>query len=143
MSERSVQHETIRLERVLDAPPARAYDAWTHPERWDDPYEQHEFRVGGAKLQTFGPRGGHMFREEGRYEDLVPERRIVYAYSIAREGVRITVSLQTIEFLAQDAGTRMLLTEQIAILDGGDKAADRERGVGMWLDKFAAALART
>ena len=143
MTERSVEHGTITIERTLAASLARAFAAWTNPEGWDDAYEQHEFRVGGRKLQTFGPPGERIFREDGRYEDIVPNKRIVYTYSIWRGEARITASLQTVEFAAQGARTNMFLTEQIAILDGGDTAADRERGIGMWLDKFEAALQRS
>ena len=76
------------------------------------------------------------------FQDIVSGRRTVYGYAIYRGDVRITVSLQTVEFVPDGAGTRMILTEQIAILDGSDKAADRERGIGLWLDKFVAALGR-
>lgn len=141
--ERSVQHATIVLERVVEAPAPRAYAAWIHPEGWDAPCELHEPRVGGRKLQTFSPTGEQKFREEGRYEDLVPDQRVVYAYSIFRDDVRITVSLQTLEFSPQGARTRLLLTEQLTVLDGGDRAAARERGNAEWLDRFAAALKRS
>ena len=150
MTQPSVGHATFVISRVLDAPLPKVFDAWIHPERWDvagdnswDAYQQHEFRTGGRRLQTFGPRSGRMWREEGRYEDIVPDKRIVYSYAILRGEVRVTVSLQTLEFAAQGASTQMQLTEQMAILDRGDTAAGREGGVGQWLEKFAASLKRS
>lgn len=150
MTERSVEHATFVVRRVLDAPLPEVFAAWAHPERWDvpsdnswDAYEQHEFRTGGRRLQTFGPRSGPVWREEGRYEDIVADKRIVYSYAILRGDLRVTLSLQTLEFVAQGARTRMQLTEQIAILDRGDTASGREGGVGQWLDKFATALKRS
>ena len=147
MPERSVEHAMIKIALKLDASLPRVYAAWTDPEKWDtatennrDAYQQHEFRVGGRKLQTFGSVDGPSFREEGRYEDIVPNQRIVYSYAVLRDEVRMTVSLQTVELVAEDEGTEFLLTEQITILDGADKAADRENGIRMWLDKFAASL---
>jgi uncharacterized protein YndB with AHSA1/START domain len=143
MSTRSVQHATIVIERFLDAPLARAFAVWAHPEGWEGPLEQHEFRVGGQKRLEFRPPDGHVYREDGRYEDIVPDDRTVYAYSIWRGDVRITVSLQTVEFAAEGPGTRMLLTEQLTILDDGDTPAARERGTREWLDRFAHALERS
>jgi uncharacterized protein YndB with AHSA1/START domain len=143
MTQRSVQHDTIVIKRRLAAPLERAFTMWSHPEGWDDPYEHHEFRVGGCKRQTFGPPGERIYREEGRYEDIVPNKRVVYTYSIWRGEVRITTSLQTVEFAAQGARTEFLLTDQIAILDAGDTAAAREHGIGKWLDQFEAGLQRS
>jgi len=147
MPDRSVEHATMLIERTLDAPLRRAFAAWSDPalreapvaDSWDA-LEHEEFRVGGEKRMSFGPRSGPRYREEGRYEDIVPDRRIVYSYSILRGDVRITTSLQTIEFVARGPRTQMILTEQLAILDAGDKAADRERGIAAWLDRFAELL---
>lgn len=150
MTESSVEHATFVIRRVLDAPLPEVFAAWTHPEKWDSPadnswdaYQQHEFRTDGRRLQTFGSRNAPMWREEGRYEDIVPDKRIVYSYAILRGDVRITISLQTLEFLARGARTQLQLTEQMTILDHGDTASGREGGVGQWLDKFAAALKRS
>jgi hypothetical protein len=58
------------------------------------------------------------------------------------DGRRISVSLATIEFLAADAGTLLIVTEQGAFLDGLDNAAERDRGTRELLDQLDAALRR-
>jgi uncharacterized protein YndB with AHSA1/START domain len=58
----------------------------------------------------------------------VPNERIVYAYDMHLNEVRMSVFRATIEFKGEDAGTRLSLTEQGAFLDGYDDAGSRERG---------------
>jgi len=75
-----------------------------------------------------------------RYEDILPGRRIGHARTIARADVRITTSTVTVEIHPRANRTELIVTDQIAILDGGDTAKDRERGWGETLDRLPAAL---
>ena len=61
------------------------------------------------------------------------DRRIVYSYSMHIDEKKISVSLATIEFEPSDKGTKLILTEQGAFLDGYDDAGSRERGTGALL----------
>lgn len=85
--------------------------------------------------------GGPTYTEDSRYEDIVPERRICFAMTILRAGVPITTSMVTVELVARGARTDTVVTDQIAILDGGDTAAAREHGWGETLDKLPRVLA--
>src|SRR5258708_34599529 len=55
---------------------------------------------------------------------------------------RISLSLETVEFMPEGAGTRMIFTEQDAFLDGYDNAGQREQGTRDLLDNLGAALRR-
>ena len=55
--------------------------------------------------------------------------------------MRLSVSLATIEFRREGAGTRLLFTEQAAFLDGHDKPDWREQGTGIGFDRLADYLA--
>ena len=67
MSEPSVVHDTLVLERTYDASPARVFKAWADPAargRWDVPGEgwevaafESDFRVGGREFSRFGTEG--------------------------------------------------------------------------------------
>jgi hypothetical protein len=57
------------------------------------------------------------------------------------DGQRISVSVATLEFLPDDAGTRFILTEQGAYLDGLDTNAQREEGTVELLDQLGKFLA--
>ena len=146
---RTVEHGTIRLERIYKAAPARVFAAWAEPAaraRWDVPgrwiiaEQTFDFREGGHEVKRFGPRDDPRFVAETRYVDIVPQQRIVYAYGMTSRGERISVSLTTVEFSPSAGGTRLVLTEQIAFLDGRDNAIDREEGLSSMLDKIGLGL---
>lgn len=147
---RSVEHGTIRLERVYKAKPQRVFAAWAEAEaraKWDVPgrwlitEQTFDFREGGREMKRFGPAGDPRFLAEARYAEIVPGRRIVYSYGMTDRGERISVSLTTVEFMAVAGGTRLVLVEQVALLDGRDKLAHREEGIASKLDKIGLLVA--
>jgi uncharacterized protein YndB with AHSA1/START domain len=73
----------------------------------------------------------------------VPDERIVYAYEMALDDTRISVSLTTIELTPAGDGTRLVLTEQGAFLDSFDDPSLRETGMADLLDALGAHLAQT
>lgn len=144
---RSAQHGTIRLERRYKAAPTRVFAAWSEPKaraQWDVPgrwviaEQNFDFREGGRELKRFGPKGDPRFAADTLYLDIVPQRRIVFSYSMTSRGEPISVSLTTIEMSPDGQGTKLLLTEQVAFLDGKDNAANREEGLASMLDKIGA-----
>jgi uncharacterized protein YndB with AHSA1/START domain len=72
--------------------------------------------------------------------DIVPDARIISAGTMHRGDARISTTLCTIEVLAEGTGTRLILTDQSAFLDGGEKPSDRKGGWGAILDKLDAHL---
>jgi uncharacterized protein YndB with AHSA1/START domain len=151
MTERSVVHSTFVIERFYPAVPAKVYFALSNPaakRRWfanpDSPNpSRHEmdFRVGGKEINAGGPKDGPIYTFNAVYQDIVPNERIVYSYDMLFGEVRISVSLATIELRPEGKGTRLVLTEQGAFLDGHDNSAAREHGTGELLDALGAALA--
>jgi uncharacterized protein YndB with AHSA1/START domain len=151
MRERSVLHATFVVERTYDASPARVFAAWADPSakaRWfggaDDTAGAYEldFRVGGRELNRGGGPDGRTYTYDARYQDIVPDERIVYTYDMHRDDTRISVSLATVQLASAGAGTRLTFTEQGAFLDGHDTPDLREQGTGALLDALAADLAR-
>jgi len=149
----STSHHTVVVERTVNATPARVFAAWRDAaalQRWHAPGDgtwhtnivSHEFRPGGGRVMTFGAPGDVQYREDCRYEDIVDDQRICYAMTISRGNERITTSMVTVLMTAKGARTLLTVTDQLVILDGGDTAADRERGWGETLDKLPAELTR-
>ncbi len=145
----TVHHDTIIVSRDLPASvatvfgvwcDAKALERWYLPgvEGWESQVLEHEFKVGGRKHLSFGPAGEPPYTEDCRYEDIVADERILYSMTVATGAGRITSSMVTIEFAAIDTGTRVAMTEQIAILDGGDTTEERRRGWGEVFDKLEA-----
>jgi uncharacterized protein YndB with AHSA1/START domain len=152
MSERSVTHATFVIERSYPAAPARVYRAFADPRekaKWfggaEDKYvetrREQDFRVGGKDRHTGKWHNGPESDFQAIYQDIVPDERIVYTYDMHLDGKRISVSLATIEFKPDGRGTRLVLTEQGAYLDGWDNPGQREAGTRLLLDELGKTLA--
>ena len=150
MTDRSVTHATFVLEHAYAVPPARVFDAWADPvvkTRWftgaPDPAAAPmtmDFRVGGTERAVTRGNGGPVVVYEGLYRDIVVGERIVVANWIDVDGQRISVSQFTAEFRADDHGTRLVVTEQGAYLDGHDSPDSRATGIRAQLAALAAEL---
>jgi uncharacterized protein YndB with AHSA1/START domain len=145
---RTVAHDTFVIDRTYAASPARVYAAFADPNiktQWwdDDDIEKNaphviDFRIGGREsMAGDAPGGTATFTYDAMYQDIVEHSRIVYTYEMTMNGRRISVSVATLEFYPDDDGTRLVLTEQGAYLDGLDTSAQREEGTRGLLDALA------
>jgi uncharacterized protein YndB with AHSA1/START domain len=150
MTERNVVHATFRLERTYPVPPKRAFAAWASaeakaqwfdgPEGWDLYERSLDFRTGGEERLWGKHPSGKVSDFRARYFEVIPGERIIYGYDMYVDGVKLSVSLATIEFKPARDGTRLVMTEQGAFLDGYDDAAGREEGTRWLLEKLGNAL---
>jgi uncharacterized protein YndB with AHSA1/START domain len=150
MSDGSVTHDTITIERTFNASPARVFAAWASSKArarwavprddWESAEERDDFRVEGREVRRFGPKGDPRYRYVTNYLDIVPDRRIIMAGTMFASELPISCSLATVEFLEHGRATRMIYTEQAAFLDGRDTPQSRRQGWGTNLDKLDAYL---
>jgi uncharacterized protein YndB with AHSA1/START domain len=150
MTERSVTHATFTLERTYDAPPEKVFRAFADPtikrrwfvegEGWDVEEFTTDFTVGGRERSRFRFRGGALVRNDTTYHDIVPNARIIFAYTMTIGENPISASLATFEFQPEGGRTKLVFTEQGAFLDGLDKVESREGGWRELLDALGRAL---
>jgi uncharacterized protein YndB with AHSA1/START domain len=155
----NTNHGTFFIERRYDAALQRVFAAWgdvkakrawfAEGEGWDIRSYELDFREGGRETSRFRVKGGNnpfppetSFGNETVFNEIVPNERIIFTYSMDRDGARFSVSLATVEFKADGAGTRLLFTEHSAFFDGADGVKMREQGWQELLGKLDAYLAK-
>jgi len=149
-SERSTVHSTFVIERTYAASPQLVFNAWADQAakaKWFGPPEKPEgsysleVREGGREhLSMAIADNGPIYTYDAVYQDIVPGKRIVYAYDMHQNEDRISVSLATVEVEAAGEGTRLTLTEHGVFLDGHDNPAEREHGTNALIDALGAHL---
>jgi uncharacterized protein YndB with AHSA1/START domain len=146
VSARSAIHDTTVVERKFKSSPARVFAAWKDPDaygRWNYPGDdwvmaeyENDFRVAGREKKSFGPKGDSRFSSDGLYLDIVPEARIVSAFTMREGNTRISATLCTVELLAEGSGTRLILTDQSVFFDGRETPTQRKSGWGQVMERL-------
>jgi uncharacterized protein YndB with AHSA1/START domain len=133
-----VTHATFTIERNYPKPPQRVFAALSNPaqkRRWfaaDDKDFQVEkfemdFRVGGTERSSFRVQGMECVNDTV-YLDIVPNLRIVVAYTMTLGGKRVSSSQATFELVPAEKGTDLIFTEQAAFFEGADGPQMRQEG---------------
>ena len=145
MQERTVLHSTFVIERTYAAPVERVFAAFSDPaskRRWYAEGEgrtveefKMDFRVGGSDLTRFRFERG-LLTNHTTYQDIVPNRRIVFAYTMGFGEQPFSASLATLEFVPSEAGTDVIFTDQGAFFEGSDGPQIREQGWKGLLDSL-------
>ena len=154
--EQSAIHSTFVIERSYPKPVANVFAAFADAakkRRWFGEGDHHDieefemyFRVGGSERARYRFREGTPFpgvalTNDGCYQDIVPNRRIVTASTMTLGDRRISASLVTIELLAADEGTDLICTHQGAFFEGSDGPQIREAGWRSLFDRLGKQLA--
>lgn len=83
----SASDRELVLTRLIDAPPAKVFAAWTTPELvrqwfaplpWTTPHVEMDVRPGGSSLVVMRSPDGGEFPNRGVYLEVVPGRRLVF-----------------------------------------------------------------
>jgi uncharacterized protein YndB with AHSA1/START domain len=152
-------HGSFIVERRYGAARERVFAAWSDPEAkrawfaegegWDIRTYKLDFREGGSETSTFRVVGranpfppDTTFSNESVFNEIIPNERIIFTYSMARDGVRFSVSIASVELKPDGAGTRLIFSEHGAHLDFADGVKMREQGWRELLDKLDAYLAQ-
>lgn len=157
MEAQSVTHNTFVIKHSYSATPEQVFAAFADPvkkRRWFVESENLEveefemdFRVGGNEHARYRfkegtPFPGMLLHRKVSYQDIVPNRRSVFAYTMSLGEQCISVSLATLEFFPAEQGTNLIFTEQGAYFPGADGPQRREGGWRKLFDQLAAELTR-
>lgn len=153
--ELAVVHSTFVLERNYLQSPERVFSAFSFAakrRRWFAESDHHDielfeqdFRPGGTERLRFRfkegtPLPGKVLTNEGTYQDIVENRRIVMATHMTIEGKVVSASLVTIELVPAKDGTDLICTHQGAFFEGSGGPEMREHGWKVLLDKLGQVL---
>jgi uncharacterized protein YndB with AHSA1/START domain len=150
MTERSTAHTSFVIERRFEASPARLFMAWADPaakQRWADCHANGgtteyslDFRPGGHELHRALLSDGRCLFIDKVFLEIVPDARIIFAYTMTADGRALSASLATVEFRAQRKGTSMRFTEQLAYVDGHEDLELRIKGTNDGFDRLSVEL---
>lgn len=152
-------HGSFIVERTYSAPPQRVFAAWGDPaikrawfvegDGWDIKSYELDFREGGTEKSTFLFLKGEetfgektVFSNDTTFNEIIPNERIIFTYSMDRNGARFSVSLATVEIKPAGSGSRLIFTENAAFFDGADGIKMREQGWQELLQKLDDHLAK-
>lgn len=137
------------VERWFDASPERVFQCYADPKEklawmachsnWR--HEIFEFREGGRELGG-DPTHSPAYVFDGVYHQIIPARRIAYAYRMTRDGVFFASSVSSIELTPENGGTRLVFSEQSLFTDGPDTPEMREEGTNWGIDQLAGYLVK-
>lgn len=104
-----------------------------------------DFRIGGKERTVYhlGPNTpfpGVPLTNEARFEDIVPNQRIVMSSTMIIGDHRMSSSLVTFEMLPATGGTELRCTHQGAFYEGSDGPAMREGGWRALFERFGKEL---
>jgi uncharacterized protein YndB with AHSA1/START domain len=148
-------HNTFVIERNYPRRPENVFAAFAQPERKRRWYAEGnhdiqefamDFRVGGSEKFCYRFREGHPIAgseiaNEGIYQDIVPNKRIVLTTKMSLDGKTTVVTLATLEFVAAGDGTDLILTHQGVFIEWADGPAMIEAGWRSLLERVEKNLA--
>jgi len=153
MEQPKVVHSTCVVERSFSKPPSAVFAALSEPDKvrqWYGAGDHHDliefalkFAIGGTQRLTYRFKQGHplqgmVLMNDGIFQDIIPNQRIVAASAMTLADKRISASLVTFELLPTEKGTDLVCTHQGAFFEGSgpNPAKMREDGWNALMDKL-------
>lgn len=139
----------VRLQRVVDAAPAAAFQHWVDAgarRGWYAPDEgtrviasESDVRVGGSyRVSVVGPGGEPLYEEDGTFEEADPPHRVVYRSTMRMADGRTVQTRVTVMFEDHDGKTLLTLLDEGYATD--DLRAEFESGWPDFLDAYQRTL---
>ena len=155
MPDPTIVHNTFVVEKHYPVSAERLFVAFTDPvkkRRWYvegpnkivDAYNL-DFRAGGNELVRYRYTGetpfpDTTFTNSVNYQVIVPEKRVVFANTMAMGDHIFSAALVSFELIPTDTGTDVICTHQGAFFENADGPKMREEGWRHLLDRLGTEL---
>lgn len=146
----TAQEAEIAIDRVFDAPLQLMWEVWSdpkHAQQWCAPhgcsypvYEQ-EMRAGGTLRAHMMVPDGSLYRDEGVYEEVVPQHHFTRCSTVSFGDTTIFETRLTVTFEAVGEKTKLSVRQWFTKLTP-EAGKGAEVGWAQTLDRLSAYLAR-
>jgi uncharacterized protein YndB with AHSA1/START domain len=151
----NIKDRELVLTRLIDAPPAKVYRAWTEPEllkQWfaplpfTTPVVEIDVRPGGANLFVMRDPQGNEYPNHGVYLEVIPNRKLVFtdAYTHAWQPSKKPFMTGILTF--EDEGGKTRYTARVLHWTVEDRETHEKMGFhegwGQCTDQLAALVAK-
>ncbi len=150
------------ISREFDVPVSEVWQAWTNPDQvkewwgpkqFSTPVSEIDFREGGSYLLCMQSPQGQKFCSTGKYEKIIPEKKIVSTDSFSDEKGKIVPAthygmssdfprVMNLELDFEAEGNKTRLTIHHDGIPKGKDRSDAEQGWNESLDKLAQTLSK-
>lgn len=161
MNDLKLALHTFTIEKHYPHSPEKVFDAFRDPvkkRRWmgdeNTAARKHHgagfeiisfemnFKVDDFERWKFRVPGGELMRNDARYHLIIPNSLIVFVYTMDNGNHRMSSSQNTVQFIKDGNGTKLIFTEQGVYFDGVEAAKGREQGTKDVLDSLGSELDR-
>ena len=143
------------LTRIIDAPPAKVFRAWTEPELlkqwfaplpWTTPVAETDVRPGGSSLVVMRGPDGNEFPNRGVYLEVVKNQRLVFTDAYTKAWEPSEKPFMTVILTFENDGGKTRYTALVRHWTVADREAHEKMGFhqgwGMCTDQLAALVAK-
>ena len=151
----NVKDRELVLTRLIDAPPAKVYRAWTEPEllkQWFAPlpFTTHvveiDVRPGGANLFVMRDPEGNEYPNRGVYLEVIPNRKLVFTDAYINAWQPSAKPFMTGILTFEDEGGKTRYTARVLHWTVEDRETHEKMGFhegwGQCTDQLAALVAK-
>ena len=151
----NVKDRELVLTRLIDAPPAKVYRAWTEPEllkQWfaplpfTTPVVEIDVRPGGANLFVMRDPEGNEYPNRGVYLEVIPNRKLVFTDAYINAWQPSAKPFMTGILTFEDEGGKTRYTARVLHWTVEDRETHEKMGFhegwGQCTDQLAALVAK-
>lgn len=151
----NLKDRELVLTRLIDAPPAKVYRAWTEPEllkQWfaplpfTTPVAEVDVRAGGASLIVMRDPQGNEYPNRGVYLEVLPNRKLVFTDAYTHAWQPSAKPFMTVILTFEDEGGKTRYTARVLHWTAADRETHEKMGFhegwGQCADQLAAVVAK-